>query len=260
MSPPAIALKHALVYGGAGGLGVRVVAALRAADWRVTSVDFRSNPDASESLPLPAKGFDSLDAAGAHVDSELRAVLAPDAKLDAIVNVAGGWAGGNLLDDDLYKNIELMIAQSVHSSAITAKLAAKHLKDDGLLVLVGVSFIQINCKAYITKTTQADAAKEATPGMIAYGLAKAAVHQLVKSVAAPGSGFPRNATVTALLPVTLDTPMNRKFMPDADTSSWTPLEDLTAKILAWADKKDSVPSGSLLRVLTKGGKTDFVPL
>ncbi|KAJ3395124.1 hypothetical protein HDU84_002698 [Entophlyctis sp. JEL0112] len=243
MSPPAIALKHALVYGGAGGLGVRVVAALRAADWRVTSVDFRSNPDASESLPLPAKGFDSLDAAGAHVDSELRAVLAPDAKLDAIVNVAGGWAGGNLLDDDLYKNIELMIAQSVHSSAITAKLAAKHLKDDGLLVLVG-----------------ADAAKEATPGMIAYGLAKAAVHQLVKSVAAPGSGFPRNATVTALLPVTLDTPMNRKFMPDADTSSWTPLEDLTAKILAWADKKDSVPSGSLLRVLTKGGKTDFVPL
>lgn len=24
--------------------------------------------------------------------------------------------------------------------------------------------------------------------------------------------------------VTLDTPMNRKFMPDADFSSWTPLE------------------------------------
>jgi NAD(P)-dependent dehydrogenase (short-subunit alcohol dehydrogenase family) len=60
--------------------------------------------------------------------------------------------------------------------------------------------------------------------MIGYGMAKAAVHQLVRSLAAPGSGLTQDATVLAILPSTLDTPNNRKFMPAADTSTWTPLE------------------------------------
>ena len=67
-----------------------------------------------------------------------------------------------------------------------------------------------------------------TPGMIGYGMAKAAVHQLVKSLAADKSGVSPDATVLAILPNTLDTPNNRKFMPAADTSKWTPL-DVVAK-------------------------------
>lgn len=51
-------------------------------------------------------------------------------------------------------------------------------------------------------------------------MAKAAVHQLVKSLSCPKSGLPEGALCAALLPVTLDTPMNRKFMPDGDTSTW----------------------------------------
>ena len=60
--------------------------------------------------------------------------------------------------------------------------------------------------------------------MIGYGMAKAAVHQLTKSLAAQGSGLPSGSLVVSILPVTLDTPMNRKWMPKADTSTWTPLE------------------------------------
>lgn len=55
--------------------------------------------------------------------------------------------------------------------------------------------------------------------MIGYGLAKAAVHQLVQSLAAEKSGMPEESTVVALLPITLDTPMNRKWMPKADHST-----------------------------------------
>ena len=54
-------------------------------------------------------------------------------------------------------------------------------------------------------------------GMMGYGMAKAAVHQLVKSLATSGSGLPDTCCVAGILPVTLDTPMNRKFMPGADT-------------------------------------------
>lgn len=60
--------------------------------------------------------------------------------------------------------------------------------------------------------------------MIGYGMAKAAIHQLTKSLAGENSGLPPNSLVASILPVTLDTPMNRKWMKNADTSSWTPLE------------------------------------
>lgn len=60
--------------------------------------------------------------------------------------------------------------------------------------------------------------------MIGYGLAKAAVHQLTKSLAEEKSGLPKDSLVVSILPITLDTPMNRKWMPQADHSTWTPLD------------------------------------
>lgn len=65
---------------------------------------------------------------------------------------------------------------------------------------------------------------QGTPGMIGYGLAKAAVHQLTKSLAEEKSGLPKDSLVVSILPITLDTPMNRKWMPQADHSTWTPLD------------------------------------
>ena len=119
--------------------------------------------------------------------------------MEAVINVAGGWAGGNAGDPDWIKNADLMWKQSVWSSAISGSLAAKYLQTGGLLVLPGAK----PCTA-------------GTPGMMGYGMAKAAVHQLVKSLASEGSGLPGETCVLGLLPITLDTPMNRKFMPGAD--------------------------------------------
>lgn len=48
--------------------------------------------------------------------------------------------------------------------------------------------------------TGALAALDATPGMIGYGIAKAAVHHLVKDLAAPNGGLPEGCKVTAVLP------------------------------------------------------------
>ena len=54
-----------------------------------------------------------------------------------------------------------MWRQSVWSSAISASLASAHLNTGGFLALTGAA-----------------AAAEPTPGMIGYGVAKAAVHQV----------------------------------------------------------------------------------
>lgn len=55
-------------------------------------------------------------------------------KLDAVICVAGGWAGGNAANKDFIKNSELMWKQSVWSSTIATSIAAKHLKE-GLVII-----------------------------------------------------------------------------------------------------------------------------
>uniref|UniRef100_A0A8D2MGB0 Dihydropteridine reductase n=1 Tax=Zonotrichia albicollis TaxID=44394 RepID=A0A8D2MGB0_ZONAL len=141
----------------------------------------------------------------------------------------------------LYKNCDLMWKQSVWTSTISSHLATKHLKEGGLLTLTG-----------------AQAALSGTPGMIAYGMAKGAVHQLCQSLAGPNSGLPSGSAAVAILPVTLDTPANRKSMPDADFSSWTPLDFIAETFYDWITGKDRPSSGSLIRVITTGGKTELV--
>ena len=94
------------------------------------------------------------------------------------LNLLGGWAGGSTASKDFIKNSDLMWKQSVWSSTISAKVANKHLKSGGILVLPGAA-----------------PASAGTPGMIGYGMAKAAVHQLTKSLAEPKSGMPENSRV-----------------------------------------------------------------
>ncbi|XP_057305682.1 dihydropteridine reductase-like isoform X2 [Hydractinia symbiolongicarpus] len=95
----------------------------------------------------------------------------------------------------------------------------------------------------------------ASKGMIGYGMAKAAVHQLTKSLAADNGGLPKNAVIATILPVTLDTPMNRKFMPDADQTTWTPLEYVATMFTEWSENINRPASGSLLKLITKDGNT-----
>ncbi|OON17508.1 hypothetical protein X801_06653, partial [Opisthorchis viverrini] len=157
----------------------------------VCSVDFNQNPTADLNVILSHTD----DATGQHVKVQniISDALGSE-KLNAILCVAGGWAGGN----------------AVHK------------------------------------------------GMLGYGIAKAAVHQLTKSLAAEGSGLPAGVHVTAILPIMLDTPMNRKWMPKADRSTWTPLETLAKVFVDWIEGKDRPASGSLIQVLTKDGLTEFV--
>ncbi|KAH0616287.1 hypothetical protein JD844_027298 [Phrynosoma platyrhinos] len=150
--------------------------------------------------------------------------LLGEKKVDAILCVAGGWAGGNAKAKSLYKNCDLMWKQSVWTSTISSHLATKHLKEGGLLTLTG-----------------AKAALTGTPGDIGniHHMHETAIEGLI-----------------CLCPrVTLDTPMNRKYMPDADFNSWTPLDFIAETFYDWVTGKDRPSSGSLIQVVTTGGNT-----
>lgn len=101
--------------------------------------------------------------------------------------------------------------------------------------------------------TGARAALSPTPNMIGYGACKAAVHHLVQSLAVELS---EDACVLALLPVTLDTDNNRKWMPRADQTTWTPLDFVSKLLLSWTvEGVDRPASGSLVGLITEKGQT-----
>ncbi|XP_042325715.1 dihydropteridine reductase [Sceloporus undulatus] len=207
----------------------------RAKDWWVASIDFTENEEASASVLV--KMSDSFVEQANQVTEDVEKLLG-EKKVDAILCVAGGWAGGNAKVKSLYKNCDLLWKQSVWTSTISSHLATRHLKEGGLLTLTG-----------------AKAALSGTPGMIGYGMAKAAVHQLCQSLSGSNGGLPPGSAAVAILPVTLDTPMNRKYMPDADFNSWTPLDFIAETFYDWVTGKDRPSSGSLIQVVTTGGKT-----
>ncbi|XP_012283376.1 dihydropteridine reductase isoform X2 [Orussus abietinus] len=205
----------------------------------VGCIDMKPNDEADANIIV--KGENNWKEQETAILQQVKDILKEE-KLDGIICVAGGWAGGNASNKDFIKNCDLMWRQSVWSSTIAASIAAQYLKEGGFLSLTG-----------------AKAALDETPGMIGYGMAKAAVHQLIKSLAAKGSGLPANSLVTGILPVTLDTPMNRKWMADADTSTWTPLEFVSDLFWKWAQQQDRPKNGSLLQLVTKDNVTKLIP-
>ncbi|XP_025410326.1 dihydropteridine reductase [Sipha flava] len=224
-----------LVYGGKGALGSTCISFLSAQKYWVGSIDLQQNDNANANVIV--KRDASLLEQESDILKELDSVLGSD-KIDAVICVAGGWAGGSSSSEDFVKNTDLMLKQSVWSSVIASSIASKYLKPGGIIVLTG-----------------AKAALGPTPGMIGYGLSKAAIHHLTKSLADENGGLPTGAQALSILPVTLDTPMNRKWMPKADTTTWTPLEFVAELFSKWIKGEERPPNGSLVQLNTKENKT-----
>jgi len=232
--------KRVLIYGGKGALGQACVQYFKQKQWWVLNVDLFANDDAHSNILVEQSN--DFKAQADKISHDVNSTL-HDKKLDAILCVAGGWAGGSSSNPDFFKNADLMWKQSMWSSLIAANLASTHLTPGGFLQLTG-----------------AKAALEATPEMIGYGCAKAAVHHLTKSLADPKGGLPTDASVVAILPVCLDTPMNRKWMPQADFQTWTPLQFVAELLFKWASEQGEhrPKNGSLVQLITKDGHTVLV--
>jgi len=233
--------RRVLVYGGCGALGRTVVDRFIEVGCQVISIDLSVNEQANCNVVIDKSNLEDCNKQHEAIMNKLAELLEGDKKLDGIFCVAGGWAGGNAASKDYIKNCDMMWKQSVWSSIIAGNIAAKHLKENGVLTLTGAA-----------------PALAGTPGMIGYGMAKAAVQHLTKSLACTKeSGLPDGSCVACILPVTLDTPMNRKWMAKADFSTWTPLKFVAELFHTWSFEVGCRPdrSGSLVKIVTKDSVT-----
>ncbi|KAG2388216.1 hypothetical protein C9374_001066 [Naegleria lovaniensis] len=245
--------KVVAVFGGVGSLGRNLIRAIKQKNYMAISIDLKENSDADHSIVLNNQldknsknntlSFHDGSENEQVISQKLQQILANN-KLDAVVNVAGGFVMGSLKEKQLLSQVDAMWKVSVQSSVLSALIASAHLKDGGLLVLPGAA-----------------GALSPTPHTIAYGLAKNSVHHLVRSLAHPEQcGLPAHTTTIGIVPSMLDTEANRQAMPNADTSSWTPLDHVSSELIKWLESSytERPPSGSLVKIVTSKGNTDFI--
>ncbi|PZU72360.1 MAG: NAD-dependent oxidoreductase [Brevundimonas sp.] len=214
------------ITGGHGVLGKAVLDAALQAGLKVAVIDHAQGHAVPEGV-LEVGGVDLTDADQAQ--KAVDAVIARFGRLDALLNIAGGFVWQTL--DDAAPAWDRMYALNVTTALNASRAALPALKasPEGRIVNVGSA-----------------AALKPGAGMGAYGAAKAGVHALTQSLAEELKST--SVTVNAVLPSIIDTPANRKDMPDADPATWVAPGDLAQVILFLASPESRAMTGALTPV------------
>jgi NAD(P)-dependent dehydrogenase (short-subunit alcohol dehydrogenase family) len=227
-----------IVTGGTGALGRALVGLLLergagvAVPWR--------NPEEWRALQASFGPGVALFGAEADVADPRRAKAFVDEAarvlgvLDGAALVAGTWAGGATLEAAPEDEWARMLHANLATAQAVCRAALPHLlKQGGSVVTVG-----------------SGAAETGGAGMAAYAVSKVAVHTLTRVLALENRD--RGVRFNCVLPGTIDTPANRRAMPDADHSRWTS-PGAIARVMAFLLSPESAPvTGALVPVDAAG--------
>jgi NAD(P)-dependent dehydrogenase (short-subunit alcohol dehydrogenase family) len=219
--------KVIIVTGASGALGKVVAKQALSRGARVAGIDHAPSQAAAEATRIELGDVDLTDAAQAK--KAVDAVLTHFGRLDALINIAGGFAFETVAEGDA-KTWQRMYALNVMTALNATQAALPHLSASpaGRIINVG-----------------AMGALQAGAGMGPYAASKAGVHRLTEALAAEWKG---KITVNAVLPSTIDTAANRASMPKADFAKWVTPEELANVILFLASDEASAITGALLPV------------
>ncbi len=226
----------AFISGGAGNLGRAVTAAFLAAGWRVSVA--LHHADAKDTLAGLASAHPGrvstcmLDLGTERgADSAIRQTVQWGGRLDAVVHAMGGWHGGAKVADTTIGVWDAMLAVNLTSAFLLARAAIPRMVEGGGGALVFVS---------------SRAAREQRSGNSAYAVSKAGLLVLAETIAEEyrDAGIRANA----VLPGTIDTPANRRAMPNADASKWTAPEEIARAVLFLASTESSAVNGAAVPV------------
>lgn len=214
---------HVVITGAAGTLGQAAAERASAYGARVTGLDIRD----ADTLPH-TQHYQALDL----LDREAtRAAIQQLGRIDALLNIAGGFAMGDSAADPDSEQWQLMFRLNVDTLRNTtmAVVPVMQAQQRGAIVNVG-----------------ALGALQGQGSMSAYCCAKGSVMKLTESLSDELRGD--NINVNAVLPSIIDTPPNREGMPDADFSTWVSPRDLAEVMCFLASPAAAAVHGALVPV------------
>ncbi|WP_373077415.1 SDR family NAD(P)-dependent oxidoreductase [Zhongshania sp.] len=217
--------KVIVVTGALGTLGRAVSAAAAATGATVVAVDCVGGEPAAGVLSSPA--LDLSDAKA--TEQAFAAIAAKHGRIDALVNIAGGFCWETLADGAI-DSWDRMYQLNVRTAVNASKAALAHIPGAG---------------GRIVNISAAGAVKAAA-GMGAYAASKSGVARLTEALAEELKV--KNITVNAVMPSVIDTAPNRADMPDADFSAWVSPQALADVILFLLSKQAEAVTGALIPV------------
>ena len=203
-------MKTAIVTGASGNMGHAVIRKFLKEGYTVVGT---AVPDDPIAIDIDDPKFEKVIVdLMSEADSEkfVNAIIEKYKTIDVLVSTVGGFAMGSVAETktaDIYKQYKLNFetAYNVARPAFVQMLQ----QNSGRIFLVGSR-----------PGLDANAGK----GMVAYGLGKSLIFRLAELMNDEAKG--KNVVVSVLVPSTIDTPQNRKAMPNADFSSWVKPETI----------------------------------
>lgn len=226
---PVLDQKVAIITGAKGGLGSFVTETFLQAGATVAGVsrsiqasDF-PNP---RFVAVPAE-LSSGEAARRVADE----VAGKFQKIDILVHLMGGFAGGKPVHETHDETLDRMLEMNLKSAFYMTRAALPHMRNQG-----GGRILAIGSRAAVEPAPQAGA----------YAASKAALVSLIRTIAAENKD--RCISANVILPGAMDTPANRKSDPLADYSKWVQPAQV-ANLLMWlaADSASQI-SGAVIPI------------
>jgi NADP-dependent 3-hydroxy acid dehydrogenase YdfG len=162
-------------------------------------------------------------------------VIEEQGKIDVAVLTAGGFAMGNVESTstkEIYKQYQLNFETTYN---IARFIFIQMLQqNNGRIFLIGSR-----------QGLEASKGK----GAIAYTLSKSLIFRLAQILNAEAKG--KNVVTTVIVPSTIDTPQNRKSMPDADFSSWVKPSDIADTIFFYSGETANAIKEPVVKIFNR---------
>jgi NAD(P)-dependent dehydrogenase (short-subunit alcohol dehydrogenase family) len=197
-------MKTAIVTGASGNLGQAVVKKFIAEGYSVIGTVI---PNDSVPMDFPADKFEKVVVDLMNEDDSAKFIadiISKYGSVDAVVLTVGGFAMGKIADTktaDISKQYKLNFE--------TAYNVARP---------VFVQMMQQNSGRIFIIGSKPGLSAANGKGMVAYGLGKSLIFRLAELMNDEAKGY--NVVTSVVVPSTIETPQNRKAMPDADPSKW----------------------------------------
>ena len=208
-----------VITGAAGALGSATARRLSKLGWGVALVSLASEAERTRALAAELGRAVAVDLDVGDVEAWKSALARIEKDVGPVAGaalIAGTWQGGTPLhaetDDRVWRAMIATNLDTAHAS-LRALLPGMVARARGSVVVIG-------SRAVERPWTSASAS--------AYGASKAAVVALAQAVAA--EVVQKGVRVNAILPSTLDTPANRRAMPDVDPALWVTTDSAAAVI------------------------------
>lgn len=211
--------KVVVVTGGTGQVGRIVAQAYVAAGATVIAAD-RMAPANADETQNPA--FHQIDVLSEEsVKNFFEELTQQHGPIYALVNTIGGYHAGEPVTEMNLSDFEGQFNLNVKTAFLLTKYAVATMTKTG-----GGKIVHFSSRAAVEKGVKA----------YAYSASKQAVVRLVESVAAETAD--QNININAVMPSLMDTPTNRKSMPNADFSKW-PTPEQISKVLLFLTSSDA---------------------